>query len=75
MITDPASPIAADMLKAVCNAGERCSCADKNYQWYSHQCGEYIRICNAIAMRLFGTMGIMQRMTSEKAEELTKRAT
>jgi hypothetical protein len=26
------------LLKAICNVGERCSCADRNYQWRDHIC-------------------------------------
>jgi len=54
----PNSPRACDMLKAICSAGERCSCADKNYQWRDHGCDVAISHVNAIALRLFGTVGL-----------------
>lgn len=66
----PNSLRACDMLKAICSAGERCSCADKNYQWYSTSCQIAIEHVNAISLRLFGTMGLQDRVQDIEGELL-----
>lgn len=43
MTNSPSSPdsveaLRAQCLKAVCSAGERCSCADRNWQWRDQDC-------------------------------------
>ncbi len=62
----PNSARACDMLKAICSAGDNCSCADKNYQWRDHGCDIAIDHVNAIALRLFGTMGLADRVGGEQ---------
>lgn len=56
-IVAPKGPHTDEMLKAICSAGDRCSCADKNYQWHDHTCAVAISHVNAISRRLFGTIG------------------
>lgn len=53
----PTGEHVSDMLKAICSAGDRCSCADKNYQWRDQSCDIAIAHVNAISLRLFGTIG------------------
>lgn len=73
--TEPISDVASDMLKAICSAGERCSCADKNYQWRDANCEVAIAHVNAISRRLFGTMGAppSHRMTNLPASTISEK--
>jgi hypothetical protein len=42
----------AECLKAICSAGDRCSCADKNWQWRDHFCNVAMAHVRAILDRV-----------------------